>query len=404
MGVPAAPPADAAPLAATWVRREDACPPSRPLRLVARGGTRTISVMLDRSAIRSILLMRLSAVGDVVNTLPAVSAVRAAFPKARIGYLVEDKAQQVVEGHPDLDEVTVFPKKRWRERALSPATWAAAAGHVRRIREGDYDVLLDFQGNLKGGLHAALSGIPTRIGFARGHSKEGSHRFTNVHVAPPTERILRAKKFLALLRPLGIESPEIVWKLPPRPDSVRAVGESLRALGLEDGRYALFHPGTSAVDPGKRWPTERFAELARRLESEHGLPTLVAWGPGERPLAEEVARASNAVVAMETRSLMDLAEMLSRARLYVGADSGPQHLASAVGAASVALLGDRDPAIYAPCNPRSRVVLGYLPDGSPSTLGIGVDAVLETVGAMLAEPGATPPGGARDPARSVLPA
>ena len=348
--------------------------------------------------------MRLSAIGDVVNTLPAVSAVRAAFPKARIGYLVEDKAQEVVVGHPDLDEVTVFPKKRWRGRVLSPATWAAAAGHVRRIRDGDYDVLLDFQGNLKGGLHAALSGIPTRIGFARGHSKEGSHRFTNVHVAPPSERILRARKFLALLRPLGIESPEIVWKLPPRDDSVRVVGASLSELGFRDGSYVLVHPGTSAVAPEKRWPTERFAELARRVEEEFGWPTLVAWGPGERPLAEEIARASNAVVAMETRSLMDLAEMLARARVYVGADSGPQHLASAVGVPSVALFGEKDPAIYAPCNPRSRVVRGFLADGTPSTLAVGVGEVVEAVRSLLEETGPTPPGGARGPARTVLPA
>lgn len=348
--------------------------------------------------------MRLSAVGDVVNTLPALSAVREAFPKARLGYLVEDKAQQVVTGHPDLDEITVFPNKRWRGRALSPATWAAAAGHVRGIRDRDYDVLLDFQGNLKGGLHAALSGIPTRIGFARGHCKEGSYRFTNVHVAPPTERMLRAKKFLTLLQPLGIESPKIVWKLPPRPDSVRAVGEFLRGIGFEDGGYLLVHPGSSAVEPQKRWPADRFAEMARRVEAEHGLPTLVAWGPGERPLAEEIARASNAVVAMETRSLMDLAEMLARARMYVGADSGPQHLASAVGAASVALHGERDPAIYAPCNPRSRVIRGFLPDGKPSTLAIEVETVLEAVRSLLAEANPTPPGGARGPARSALPA
>jgi ADP-heptose:LPS heptosyltransferase len=347
--------------------------------------------------------MRLSAVGDVVNTLPTVSATRAAFPEARIGYLVEDKAKDVVEGHPDLDEVTVFPNKRWRGRALSPTTWSEAAGHVRRIRDGEYDVLLDFQGNLKGGLHAALSGIPTRIGFARGHSREGSHRFTNVHVAPPSERMLRAQKFLTLLRPFGIESPPITWKLPPRPESARAVGEALRELGFGDRAFVLVHPGSSAVDVGKRWPAERFGQLARRIEAEIRLPMLVAWGPGEKPLAEEVARGSRAVVAPATRSLLDLAEMLSRARLYVGADSGPQHLASAVGVPAVALLGDLDPEIYGPCNPRSRVVIGRLPDGTRSTLGIGVDEAFEAVRAVLRETDATPPGGSPDPVRSVPP-
>lgn len=360
--------------------------------------------MIDRDSIRSLLLMRLSAVGDVVNTLPSISAVREAFPRARLGYLVEDKAQQVVVGHPDLDEVTVFPNRRWRGRALSPATWAAAAGHVRRIRDGEYDVLLDFQGNLKGGLHAALSGIPTRIGFARGHSKEGSHRFTNVHVAPPSERILRARKFLTLLGPLGIESPRIVWRLPPRPESVEAVGAHLRAIGFEEGAYVLVHPGSSAVEPEKRWPAARFAELARRVRDQLGLPTLVAWGPGERSLAEEVALGSGAVVAMETRSLMDLAEMLARARAYVGADSGPQHLASAVSVPSVALHGERDPAIYAPCNPRSRVVRGWLPDGRPSTLGIGVDEAFEALRSVLEGSAPTPPGAGRGPARNALPA
>ena len=348
--------------------------------------------------------MRLSAVGDVVNTLPAISAVREAFPGARIAYLVEDKAREVVEGHPDLDETIVFPKREWRGRVLSPATWNAAAEHVRRIRAGRFDVLVDFQGNLKGGLHAALSGIPVRIGFARGHCKEGSHRFTNRHVAPPSERVLRARKFLALLAPLGIDSPRVVWRLPPRAESERRVGAWLGEAGLGDGGFLLVHPGSSAVEPQKRWPAERFAELARRAETELGMPTLVAWGPGERPLAEAIAHDSRATIAMESRSLHDLAEMLARARIYVGADSGPQHLASAVGVPAVALHGERDPAIYAPCNPRSRFLRGFLEDGTPSTLAIGVDEVFEAARSVLAEAGATPPGAGRGPARDALPA
>ncbi len=372
--------------------------------MVEAGAIRTIPWMLDRAAIRSILLMRLSAVGDVVNTLPAVSAVRAAFPEARIGYLVEDKAAEVVVGHPDLDEAIVFPNRRWKGRALRPATWVEAARHARRIRAAGYGVLVDFQGNLKGGLHAALSGIPVRIGFARGHSREGSHRFTNVHVAPPSERILRAEKFLSLLAPLGVVAPDLVWKLPPRPESERAVGEFLRGLGCEHGGYVLLHPGTSAHGAEKRWPPERFAALARRIDEELGLRVLVAWGPGELPMAEEIARGSRASVAMETRSLLDLAELLSRARLFVGADSGPLHLASAVGAPSVALFGPKDPAVYAPCNPKSRVVRRIGADGAGSMLAIEVGDAFEAARSLREETNATPPSGARGPARSARPA
>jgi ADP-heptose:LPS heptosyltransferase len=360
--------------------------------------------MLDPRGIQSLLLMRLSAIGDVVNTLPAVSAVRKAFPEARIAFLVEDKASALVEGHPDLDATIVFQKSRWKGRALRPGTWAEASRHVREIRAGKFDVLLDFQGNLKGGLHAALSGIPTRIGFARGHSKEGSHRFTNVHVEPPGERILRARKFLSLLRPLGIEDPEIVWKLPPREPSRAAVDAFLAGHGMQGRGFAVLHPGTSARGAEKRWPVERFAELARRVPGSLGLAVLVAFGPGERALAEEVVRASGALLALETRSLLDLAEFLGRASLFVGADSGPLHLASAVACPSVALFGPKDPAIYAPCNPRSRIVRKPGPDGAASMLSIEPGDALAAAADLLGETGATPPGAARGPARSVLPA
>jgi ADP-heptose:LPS heptosyltransferase len=360
--------------------------------------------MLDPRGIQSLLLMRLSAIGDVVNTLPAVSAVRRGFPEARIAFLVEDKASALVEGHPDLDATIVFPRSRWKGRALRPSTWAEASSHVRGIRAGTFDALLDFQGNLKGGLHAAFSGIPTRIGFARAHSKEQSHRFTNVHVEPPAEPVLRARKFLSLLAPLGIAHPEIAWKLPPREASCAAVGAFLASRGLDGRPFAVLHPGTSARGAAKRWPVERFADLARRIPDALGLAVIAAFGPGEKKLAEAIVRGSGAVLALETRSLLDLAELLSRAALFVGADSGPLHLAAAVACPSVALFGPKDPAIYAPCNPRSRVVRKPGADGTASMLSIEVEDALAAAADLLGKTGTTPPGGARDPARSVLPA
>src|SRR5262249_21369071 len=146
--------------------------------------------------------------------------------------------------------------------------------------------------------------------------------------------------------------------------SRRAVEAFLRGAGLPENGWAVLHPGTSERGAEKRWPPERFTELARRLARELRLEVLVAWGPGELPAAQGIARASGSVLAPETSSLLDLAELLGRASLYVGADSGPLHLASAVGCPSVALFGPKDPAIYAPCNPRARVVRRVAADGT----------------------------------------
>jgi lipopolysaccharide heptosyltransferase I len=370
--------------------------------LVVSITVRTIPWMLDPAGIRSFLLMRLSAIGDVVNTLPAVSALREAFPRARIGFLVEDKARDVVLGHPDLDETLVFPKRRWEGRSLRPGTWSEVRDYLGSLRAGRFQVLLDFQGNLKGALHAALSGIPTRIGFARGHCREASHLFTNVHVTPPSDRLLRAEKFLSLLGPLGIASPKLVWKLPERARSRREVAQFLRRGGLPESGYAVLHPGTSERGAEKRWPAERFTELARRIERDLGLRVLVAWGPSELPTAQEIARASGATLALETSSLLDLAELLGRASLYVGADSGPLHLASAVACPSVALFGPKDPAIYAPANPKARVVRRGDADGTAQMTAIEVEDAFAAARELLEECRTTPPGAARGPARSAL--
>lgn len=322
--------------------------------------------MLDPGSIQKILLIRLSAIGDVINTLPAVTAVRAAYPRARLGFLVEDKAREVVEGHPDLDEILVYPRRRWRRGLWNPLrllrTSAEVIAYVRDLRSREYDVVLDFQGNLKGGLHAALSGVPVRIGYSRDHSMELNHWFSTIRVRPWSQRINRVEKFLALLAPLGISASAARYRLPASPESGRFVDEFLRSAGLEEHGFVVMHPGTSVTGREKRWPLDRFAALATRVKADLGLRTVVAWGPGERDMAEEVVRGSSALLAAETRSLLDLAELLRRSRVFVGADSGPLHLASAVGAPSVALFGPKDPGVYGPWNPRHRLV--YRPNGN----------------------------------------
>ncbi|MGB1580144.1 MAG: glycosyltransferase family 9 protein, partial [Nevskiales bacterium] len=203
------------------------------------------------------------------------------------------------------------------------------------------------------------------------------------------ELINRVEKFVALSAALGADKGQAAYRLPDRPDRRAAVDAWLSANALE--RYAVIHPGTSDFGAQKRWMPERFAELARQVHSEFGLPCIITWGPGEKELAEGIVASSQggAILAMQTAHLLDLAEITRNAQLYVGCDSGPLHLASAVGAPSVALFGPKDPRTYAPWNPRSRVVQKGRPENpfDGAMADISVEDVMQAARGLLDEVG-----------------
>jgi lipopolysaccharide heptosyltransferase I len=354
-----------------------------------------------------ILLVRLSAVGDVVNVLPALTLLRRARPHDYLAFAVEDRAADVVRDHPLLDEVIVFPRRRWRAALRVPAQWRSLVREVSAyrgaLRAGRFDVALDFQGNLKGAAHALLSGAPRRIGFARGHDREGSHLFATEHVVPPADRPHRVDKFAALVGALGATGAEREYVLPTS-EAARASADRLLAAEAEGepgsggARRALvvLHPGTSGRGTLKRWPAERFAELARRLRTRRGARTLITWGPGEEALAGAVHELSGAAaeIAPRTQSLLELAEILRRAAVFVAADTGPMHLAAACGTRCVALFGPKDPAVYAPYGAGHVVVRRAAGEGAGTMEAIGVDEVFAAVASQLdrmAPPSVSPP-------------
>jgi len=336
-----------------------------------------------------ILCIRLSAVGDVINTLPALEALRRGFPGARIGFVVEDRAHDLIARHPSVDRVHLYRRKRWARWLHQPSNWPALfrefGAFTREIRHERYEVALNFQANLKGAMHALLSGAPRRVGFSRGHCKEAAFFFDNAHVAPPGgERINRVEKFLSLSASLGAPIEGAAYRLPETREPSARVVAFLSDRGLRD--YVAIHPGTSDFGRLKRWLPERFAALASRIGREIALPSVVTWGPGERELAEGIVAASEgrATLAMETRTILDLAEIIRRARIYVGCDSGPLHLSSAVGTPSVALYGPKDPLTYGPYNPLRRVLYKGA-EGDGSMEAITVDEVFSAVKDLLAE-------------------
>ena len=308
---------------------------------------------LDQAA--RIAMVRLSALGDIVNTLPALTVLRRALPEAHIAWVCERASAGILEGHPLLDEVVVVDRKGWQRalwRLYGLATvpvrlWAFA----RRLRRARFDAAIDFQGNLRSGIVAFLTRARLRVGLARQDSREGSHRLTNRHVALPERKLHRVERGLWLLRELGLDTADARPVLAPACAERARVDGFLAGGGLEGRPFAVIHAGTSAFGRYKHWPEDRWAEVARRLDGELGLRVVLTHGPGrgETAEAERTAQAAGqrAVVA-PLLSLRELGELFRRCRLFLSVDTGPMHLASAAGAPVVALFGPKDPAIYGP--------------------------------------------------------
>ena len=316
--------------------------------------------LIEASAPRKILIVRLGALGDVVHVLPAFDALRAAFPGARIRWAVESACGSLVRALPGLEGVHVLQRKEWTSGLKNPSAWLsvgkAASTAVRDLQRESFDLALDFQGNLRSAVVAYLSGAAARVGFARGADKEGGHLFYTETVAPPSGVLHKVEKNLALLGALGIR-PEIS---PPRlPLPLQGEEKILPALEGLRRPVLVLHAGVSAFGALKAYPPAQLAQAARVAAARTGGTVLFTFGPGEKAAAEALAREAGPAArpAPETRSLPELAAVFRFADAACGADTGPIQLAAAVGAPVVALFGPKDPAIYRPLGPRACAIV-----------------------------------------------
>ncbi|HYL11070.1 MAG TPA: glycosyltransferase family 9 protein [Candidatus Acidoferrales bacterium] len=320
------------------------------------------------------LVVRLSSLGDILHTAPAVAMIRGSFPGAPIDWLVDRRWTGLFAGCSDFREV--IPVDRGSLKSLGAT--------VHRLRSARYTCALDFQGLYKSALLAYLSGAPRRIGLSRSFAREGGATFFYTsRVAPPPGHIVDQNRALARAAGAG---PEIYPSgLPRATDS--AVNMVRRMLGGSAQEFFVVSPGGGWGS--KCWPADRYGVLCRELSSRYGFRPVVNYGPGEKPLAEAAMRAAApAETTLFTGEIPELVALLSMAKFVVAGDTGPLHLAGALCTPVVGLYGATDPARTGPyrkddvvvCNERLEGMghkRGHEPDSS--MLSITIEQVLAAV-------------------------
>lgn len=283
----------------------------------------------DRSRI---LISRLSHIGDAILTLPLLCQLKRTFPNCQIAWAAEGAASKLLRLHPLVDRLIAVPQG-WLKR---PSAWRALR---RELREFAPDVAFDPQGLLKSAALARLSSAPVRIGFSGRFGREGSTWLNNRLVEPRTTHLV--DRTLELLRGIELAPGEVEFQLPACRESIGRIQHWLQEQKLE--RFLLLNPG--AGWPSKQWPAERFGFVARDALVAQGIPSVVVWaGEAERLMAEQaVAASENAARLAPATSLPELAALASLATLFVGGDTGPMHIAAAMGCRCVGLYGPTRP-------------------------------------------------------------
>lgn len=292
------------------------------------------------------LIIRLGSLGDVIHGIPAAAALRRRYPQARIDWLVDRRYVELLDLVECLD----------RRIAFDPRGLTRLGGRERTtlgmLRRTGYDAVIDLQGLLKSAVLARLVGARRTVGFPRAHLREPLARIFYTDTPDPGSARHVIDKNLALLDPLDVSDRAVRFPIAiPR----TGVANDPREHVGGSGEYAIVNPG--AAWPNKRWPPDRFGAVAAAVRTEFGLRSLVFWGPGERSLADAVVAASGgAATASPETTVADMVGIARAARVMISGDTGPMHIAGAVGTPVVALFGPTYPERNGPWSPRDVVV------------------------------------------------
>jgi len=353
-------------------------------------------VVLSEANIHRLLIVRLGSMGDVIHTLPAVTALRGSFPDAMIGWVIEERWAELLctlstprsgprsPQRPLVDKIHTVSTQAWRSSPFSNQTWEQIAAGLSELRAGRDETAVDFQGAGRSALIARWSGAPVLYGVAQPRENVASLFYTRQILARGAHIVEQNLSLAEAVARRPLEMPHVDF-----PHDEAAEKECDCRLADQDIRkFVLLNPG--AGWGAKQWPAERYGYVAKRL-AEDGFKTLINCGPGEKSLAQAVEANSGGAAEELSCSLTQLIAITRRASLFIGGDTGPMHLAAALGIPVVGIFGPTDPARNGPFGTRSIVLRS---PSSPTThsryaepdaglLEISSDQVLAAVRQLL---------------------
>lgn len=305
---------------------------------------------------RRLLAIKLADLGDVLNITPALRALRHTFPQARIEALVNPHTVPVLLGSPFVDEVVVFPKTAFEGLSgLHPRVWRPLWRHLTALRRRGYDTVVNFHhlttplGRRKQRLLIAATGAAVTVGLDNGHGRWLTHPVPDRGFGACRE----VEYWLALAARLGARHPDTSLHLPVTAADHATAADLLARAGLNPRGFVVLHPGSGGYAPARRWDPAKFAALAAALYRCYGLPAVLVGTAGDDVPAVLAAGASPLYDCSGRLTIGQVAAVLARAALFVGADSGVMHMAAAMATPLVAIFGPTNPLAWAPWTPHS---------------------------------------------------
>jgi heptosyltransferase I len=339
------------------------------------------------TSIDRLLIVRLSAMGDVIHTLPAVQALRNAFPRAMIGWLIEERWAELLCApgtprrgtrslqRPLVDWVHTVSLREWNKSLCTIATMQHIAKVWNDVRGAGYDVAIDLQGAIRSALLARWSRAHMVIGTRQPRESPASLLYTQQAIALGAhviEQNLSIAESVTGEAVIGTRATVPPVEFPHDPATEERIDQNLKRNQICD--FAILNPG--AGWGAKRWPARRYGEVAREL-GKNGLRVFVNCGPGEEELFEEVNAASDYNVVPIKSTITELIALTRRAHLFIGGDTGPMHLAAALKVPVVAIFGPTDPTRNGPFGTRSIVLRNPASTTSHARLAWPDEAMLE---------------------------